>query len=274
MKETLEILDYSVYGNAIDADSDRLIAAAASAAGLSPVIRSISPAKPVTAGAERVWLRYDLRSRADLAWIVGVARDLKRQGRRVFPDALSILIAGDKWESHHALLQAGVPTVETHLGLFDGMCRWPVLLKARVSWGGMSNRLVHDADAWRTLAPAPGEDEIVQPYIAHRRTWIVPVAAGREFLSIEEGREPGHDGDARVLPLPPGGAGLGAAAIAAVGLPAGTVDLIEAPDGPVVLEVNSSPCMPYPDLPGVDLATPMLRAVLDWMAAPSTGRIT
>ena len=51
-------------------------------AGLSPVIRPISPAKPVTAGAERVWLRYDLRSRADLAWIVGVARDLKRQKQK------------------------------------------------------------------------------------------------------------------------------------------------------------------------------------------------
>lgn len=43
--------------------------------------------------------------------------------------------------------------------------------------------------------------------------------------------------------------------------------------GPVVLEVNSSPCMPYPDLPGVDLAAPMLRAVLDWMEAPSSRRI-
>jgi len=91
------------------------------------------------------------------------------------------------------------------------------------------------------------------------------VASGRELQAIEARREPEFDGDVRVLPLPDGAMGLGAAAVAALGLPAGTADLIESPNGPYVLEVNSAPCIPYPELPEVDLATPMVRAVLAWM---------
>lgn len=265
MTPDLEILDYSVYGNAIDADSDRLLAAAATAAGCRVAVRPTAPGADVRVEANRVWLRHDLRSRADLAWMIALARDLARQGRRVFPDALALFTACDKWETYHALHHEGVPTPATQLGLCDTVRRWPVLLKARVGWGGQSNRIVRDARAWRELAPPPGEEEILQPFIPHNRTWIVPVAGGTEIVSVEARRDPDHDGDVRLLPLPAGATGLARAAAAAVGLPAGTVDLIEPPEGPVVLEVNAAPRLPYPDLPGVDLAGPMVRAVLDWM---------
>jgi glutathione synthase/RimK-type ligase-like ATP-grasp enzyme len=196
---------------------------------------------------------------------VSVAADLRRRGHRVFPSASSILRAEDKWETYHALREAAVPTPRTFLALdWDGVTL-PVILKPRSGWGGQGNRVVRTEKERDGAAELPGEDYIGQGFIEHTRTWNVPVVQGRDLPAIEARREPERDGHVRVLPLPEGGTGLGAAAVAAVGLPAGTADLIESSEGVLVLEVNSAPRIPYPDLPGVDLATPMVRAVLEWM---------
>ncbi|NLF67939.1 MAG: ATP-grasp domain-containing protein [Candidatus Anammoximicrobium sp.] len=265
MSASLAILDYSVHGNAIDADSDRLLAAAATAAGLETVVQPIAAGREIRPQAERVWLRYDLRSRQELSWIVSIAAGLRRRGHRVYPPPAAILLAEDKWETYHALRAAAVPTLRTFLGLELDRAGLPLILKPRAGWGGQGNRVVRSEQERESLELLPAEDYIAQGFVEHSRTWIVPVAQGRELPAIEACREPQRDGDVRVLPLPEGGSGLGAAAVAAVGLPAGTVDLIESSQGPVVLEVNSAPRIPYPDLPGVDLATPLVRAVLEWL---------
>jgi glutathione synthase/RimK-type ligase-like ATP-grasp enzyme len=265
MSKALAILDYSTHGNTIDVESDRLLAAAAGAAGSHTVIQSIAPDSDVRPAAERVWLRYDVRSRQELSWIASVAQDLHSQGHRVFPSARAMLLAGDKWETYHALCAAGVPTPSTFLGLNIQSCSSPVILKPRCGWGGQGNCILRHAADRDSVAELAADDYVGQSFIAHCRTWIIPVANGRELLAIEARREPECDGEVRVLPLPDGAAGLGAAAVAALGLAAGTADLIESPDGPLILEVNSAPRIPYPDLPEVDLATPMVRAVLDWM---------
>jgi len=265
MSVSLAILDYSVHGNAIDAESDRLLAAAATAAGLETILEPIVAGQEIRPDAERVWLRYDLRSRQELSWIVRVAADLRRRGYRVFPSASAILRAEDKWETYHALREATVPTPRTFLALDLDRAGLPAVVKPRSGWGGQDNRVVRSEQERVSLELAPAEDYIAQGFIEHCRTWIVPVVRGRELPAIEACRQPERDGDVRVLALPEGGAGLGAAAVAAVGLPAGTADLIESADGLLVLEVNSAPRIPYPDLPGVDLAAPMVRAVLEWM---------
>jgi glutathione synthase/RimK-type ligase-like ATP-grasp enzyme len=265
MSVSLAILDYSVHGNAIDADSDRLLAAAAAAAGVETVVQPIAPGQEVRPAAGRVWLRYDLRSRRELSWIVSVAADLRRRGHRVFPSASSILRAEDKWETYHALGEAAVPTPRTFLALDLDGAGLPVILKPRTGWGGQGNRVLRIEQERDALPPLPDEEYIGQPWIEHRRTWIVPVVRGRELAAIEARREPDRDGNVRVVALPEGGAGLAAAAVAAAGLPVGTVDLIESSEGMLVLEVNSAPRIPYPDLPGVDLATLMVGAVLEWM---------
>lgn len=265
MSVYLAILDYSVHGNAIDAESDRLLAEAATAAGWETVVQPIAPGGEVRPEAERVWLRYDLRSRLELSWVVRVAADLRRRGHRVFPSASAILLAEDKWETYHALHEAAVPTPRTVLALDLGRAGLPAIVKPRAGWGGQGNRVVRSEQERESLELVPAEDYIGQGFIEHCRTWVVPVVQGRELPAIEARREPGRDGDVRVLALPEGGMGLGAAAVAAVGLPAGTADLIESSDRLLVLEVNSAPRIPYPDLPEVDLATPMVRAVLEWM---------
>jgi glutathione synthase/RimK-type ligase-like ATP-grasp enzyme len=265
MNEALAILDYSMHDNTIDVESDRLLAVAAAAAGFDTVVQPIAPEKDVRPDAKRVWLRYDLRSRRELSWIVSVAHDLHGKGHWVFPSAISILLAEDKWEAYHALRDADIPTPRTFLALALPGRGLPAILKPRCGWGGQGNRIVRNGTDQDSLARLVAEDYIGQPFIEHCRTWIVPVAHGHELLAIEARRESDRDGDFRVLPLPDGGAGLSAAAVAAVSLPAGTADLIEGPEGPMILEVNSAPCISYPDLPEVDLATPMVRAVLDWM---------
>jgi glutathione synthase/RimK-type ligase-like ATP-grasp enzyme len=268
MNPGLAILDYSVYGNDRDPESDRLLAAAACACGMDVVVESIALGTPVQAAAERVWLRYDLRSRGELSWIAAVAHDLRQRGHRVFPPATSILAAEDKWETLHAFHAAGVSTLPTFLGFDLDRCGVPAMLKPRVGWGGQGNLVLRGGADVAAAATVRAEDYICQPYIPHRRTWVVAVAAGREIVAIEARREAERDGEVQVLPLPPGGPGLASAAVTAVGLVAGTVDLIETLDGLRVLEVNSAPRIPYPDLPTVDLATPMVRCVLAWMEQP------
>jgi glutathione synthase/RimK-type ligase-like ATP-grasp enzyme len=263
MSQALEILDYSVYGNAIDAESDRLLAAAAAAAGFRTVVRSIAPGEDVRPDAERVWLRYDLRSRRDLSWIVSVAHALHCASHRVFPAAVSILFAGDKWETYHALRAAGIPTPATRLVLDFSPHAYPAILKPRVAWGGMGHRVLREAADWAPCDVA--EDAIWQPFLPHNRMWILPLAGERVLPAIEERREPERDGEVRVFPPPAGSAELAMAAVRALWLPAATVDVIDSPEGPIVLEVNSAPRVPYPALPEVDLATPMVHAVLDWM---------
>ena len=193
-----------------------------------------------------------------------LADALRREGHRVFPEPLSILLAGDKWETYHALRAAGIPTPATWLLIDRDSIQYPAMLKPRVGWGGKANRVARDrADS---IPGVSAEECIGQPFIPHDRMWIVPVAGGTELPAIEERREPNRYGEVQLSPLPDGGPGLAAAAARALGITAATVDLIESPEGPLVLELNSAPCIPYPEIPAVDLAGPMVRAVLDWMA--------
>jgi len=262
----LTILDYSIYGNRPDPISDGLLAAAARTAGSEVARVPMAPPGPAPPGTRCVWLRYDLRSRQELSWVVRVAHDLRQRGHCVFPSARSILLAEDKWETFHAFRTARVPTPDTALGLELERFRLPAILKPRVGWGGKGALRVR-ADADRAAAAARvAEDDVCQPYIAHSHTWIVALADGREVVTLQEPRnDPAHEGETYARPAPPGAVGLACAALASVGLVAGTIDLIESPGGLLVLEVNSAPRIPYADLPDVDLATPMVHSVLAWM---------
>lgn len=266
MNPALTLLDYSIYGNRPDPISDGLLAAAARAMGREVAIVPMAPPGPGAIATPCVWLRYDLRSRQELSWVVRVAHELRQRGHCVFPTALSILLAEDKWETFHAFRAAGIPTPETALGLELERFPLPAILKPRAGWGGKGAlRVRHDADR-PAAAQRVAEDDVCQPYLPHRHTWIVAVAADREIVTLQEPRnDPAHEGETYRRPAPPGAVDLACAALASVGLVTGTVDLIESLERLLVLEVNSAPRIPYADLPDVDLATPMVRSVLDWM---------
>lgn len=241
-----------------------------------------------------VWLRYDLRTPEDLAWVVQVARELRQAGVLVFPGAEAIEASEDKWLTAQALEKAGVPIPPTALGsgvavgplanreprvsrrlpsrpgnLSDvgsvgGAVTFPLIVKPRVGWGARQTRVFRLATE-PGLAEAATGQAVVQPFLPHGRTLIAAVAAGQPIVCIEDmGGGLQAEGRVGAIAFPPGAADLAARALAAVGLVTGTVDLIETADGLLVLEVNSAPRLTYPHLPEVDLAGPMAAAVLAW----------
>ncbi len=221
------------------------------------------PAKgPSGRGGVPVWLRYDLREAGDLAWVVQVARALEQAGVPVFPGAEAIGTSEDKWLTAMALEKAGLPVPPTRLGSRAGEGPFPVIVKPRVGWGARGMR-VFVAGADPGLAAAATEAAVVQPFLAHERTLIAAVAAGRPVACIEDiGGGLRAEGRVGAVAFPAGAADLAGRALSAVGLVAGTVDLLETADGLLVLEVNSAPRLTYPHLPEIDLAGPMVDAVV------------
>ena len=271
----IEILDYSVYGNSCDSDSDRLLAQALERAGLAVRVVALTRDAPVAPTAERLWLRYDLRSSAELRWIVEVAEELERTGHGAFPAARALLQSEDKWETHEALCGASVPTVPSFPVAEICDCGARAVIKPRAGWGGIGQRVVDDTARFDGLTGEDEEDFFCQPFVAHEQTWTVAAAAGRVLTCIE--KRPGaddfrtnehHGGTARWVPPPEGTPALTLAALEAVGLVTGTVDFLEREDRVEVLEVNSAPGLYYPAMPDLDLAGPMVEAVLGWMGQP------
>jgi glutathione synthase/RimK-type ligase-like ATP-grasp enzyme len=192
---------------------------------------------------------------------VALARRLKREGRRVFPSVAAIIAAEDKWESCLALRRDGVPAPETALAVEWTRFPLPIIVKPRVGWGGIGTAVVRDAAELEQARPLLDEEHICQPFIPSARTLVVAFAGDYEIACIEDLAGLSMNGRTRTVPMPAGAARLAARALEAARLAAGTVDLIETPDGLRVLEVNSSPRITYPHLPAVDLAMPMVAAV-------------
>jgi glutathione synthase/RimK-type ligase-like ATP-grasp enzyme len=267
----LDILDYSEYGNEADTESDALLKAASEALGYRTRVITLAPDKTIPKPEKRVWLRYDLRSPGDLTWIINVAEDLAEKGHLLFPSARSILLSEDKWETHLALDEAGVPSVETYGLHMTHPWGARTILKPRVGWGGIGMRVLDD-DAALSFLPEGREHYIWQPFIPHRQTWTVALAGGH-LVAILEKRATSNDfrtnayfGEQAVEVCGPGAAAaIADLALRAVGLVAGAVDVIGVDGQLKVLEVNSAPCLWYDHLPTLDLAGSMLRCVMDWM---------
>ena len=260
----LAILDFTVYGNRYDPESDALLEAAAQRLDVEAetVFVAREQAAAIAPRAACVWLRYDLRSPADLELVVALARRLEREGRRVFPSAAAIVATEDKWETCLVLQRDGVAVPETALAMEWARFPLPIIVKPRVGWGGIGTAIVRDAAELERARALLDEEHICQPFIASTRTLVVALADGREIACIEDFAGLSTDGRTRTVPMPPDAAALAARALEATGLVAGTVDMIETPGGLRVLEVNSSPRITYPHLPAVDLATPMVAAVV------------
>ncbi|MBA4417176.1 MAG: hypothetical protein C0392_04605 [Syntrophus sp. (in: bacteria)] len=268
----LDILDYSPYGNKADMESDVLFKGAAEALGYRTRVIPLIRGKAIPEPEKRVWLRYDLRSRRDLAWITRLAGNLETDGHLVFPRSLSILMSEDKWETHLALQAADIPSVATFRPGKAPKSRAKAILKPRVGWGGIGIKVLENTDGSFPLPPGRPEHFIWQPFVPHRQTWTVAVAGESPVATLEK-RATGKDfrtnadfgESAAHIAGPNDGAALAARALTAVGLVTGTVDIIEVEGRLTVLEVNSAPCVWYDNLPALDLAGPMVRSVMEWM---------
>ncbi|RCK78954.1 MAG: hypothetical protein OZSIB_0505 [Candidatus Ozemobacter sibiricus] len=259
------ILDFSWYGNPYDVASNRLLVEALARRGrLAEVVAASAAGPGPRLAAEKVWLRYDLRQPADLNRVIEVAEGLTRQGVRVFPAPAAVTNAEDKWQTAQGLAKAGVPIPQTRLGGEAHHLPLPIILKRRVGWGSQGSCVCRQpADPGPAVADL--DAYVAQPFLPHDRTLVAAVAAGRGLACLEDiGGGLQAEGRVGTVPWPTGALELAWQALQAVGLPTGTVDLIETADGLQVLEVNSAPRLTYPHLPAVDLAGPMVDAVLSW----------
>jgi glutathione synthase/RimK-type ligase-like ATP-grasp enzyme len=266
-----DILDFSEYGNDADRRSDELLKKALEDYGARTRVVRITREGLVVSPAQRVWLRYDLRSFHDLFFVTGAAEALSAAGHLVFPSALSIRQSEDKWESYLALTAGAIPTVDTFPAADSGRRRGRAVVKPRVGWGGRGMRVVNGCDARESFLTADADNYVVQPFIDHGHTWTAAIT-GNGYEVLLEKRSKTTDfrtnsefGEEAEFADDSGGLSeLARRALDAFGLVTGTVDLMEVEGKIVVLEVNSAPCLWYDQLPGLDIAGPMARAVMEW----------
>ncbi len=257
------LLDCSWYGNEYDPASDALLVGALNRLGVVSRILSLSRGQRPHISAPRVWLRYDLRSPEDLAWVVECALRLQLSGVTLFPSPQTILVCEDKWLTDLALRRNNLPIPDTWLAgqMPDGP--FPMILKPRVCWGGNNSRVIHGARDMNAR-DAMNDHFVAQPFIPHQKTWIAAIANRQPIACIEERiMGDGMTWRAGTVPFRDNMVELACKALEAVNLVTGTVDLIETPDGMQILEVNSAPRLTYPHLQGLDLAGPMACAVME-----------
>lgn len=276
------VLDRSPYGNAADARSDSLLAAAARDLGHGAEIVALEGDAPVPRiVADVVLPRADLRSTDDLASFVRVVEGIEVGGPRCFPSSASLVAAEDKRRTHAVLERAGLPSVAALVvpASRDGevlaavqLPEFPLVMKEPVGWGGRGVAVCPDARALRAAlaaahARSAGAAILVQPFVRHRRGLTAQVAGGRvvgAFATAARGSRDG--GDARPSYEDAGlddlAASVAVRAVAACGLAFGSVDFLDAEDGTrPVLEVNAMPGLDPDDAGDRAFALAIVRAV-------------
>lgn len=187
------------------------------------------------------------------------ARALESQGVPVINDAAATEVCGDKWRTSLALAQAGLPAPRTALALTPEACvealdelGYPALIKPLTgSWGRLIIQLRDRAMAQEVLEyvkalPGPQSHLVyLQEFIAKPGRDIRAIVVGGELLGavyrIADGTRTNVARGARTRPCPdtPAIARLARAAAAATAADIAAVDLIEDPDGRLlILEVN------------------------------------
>jgi glutathione synthase/RimK-type ligase-like ATP-grasp enzyme len=209
-------------------------------AGHRPVLWWDHPVGPmVDAAPGLVLLRSGLEVQLDRA------DQLAAAGVRVVNDPKAHRRARDKLEQALAFWSAGVPHPST-LGVGDGIVDpgSPLVAKPRQGSSGLGVRLV----AGRDVDAAVAVGDLVQARVVDATEYRVTVVGGDDVAWARkipaEGEFRGNlDLGARMVPAErPGGdaARVACAAVEALGLDIGGVDLMLGRSGPVVLEVNAA----------------------------------
>jgi glutathione synthase/RimK-type ligase-like ATP-grasp enzyme len=272
MSGALVVLDSSPYGNAADQRSNRFLVELAAWLGCRG--RVVDAAELVAgAGAEAgpfaaddvVVPRADLRTFADLARFAALLRALARGGVQLLLDADGLLAAQDKLRTAERLAAAGLPAIPTwgiaaSATLSDAVAArarelgFPVVLRHPIGWGARGITRCADLDELRSALGfadhlAPHEPLLLQPFVPHRSALTVQACGGevagayRTWPRAGDFRcNPRLGGRTEKLPAPPALAQLVQRTLAACGLAFGSVDVLEADDGRLlVADVNAMP---------------------------------
>jgi glutathione synthase/RimK-type ligase-like ATP-grasp enzyme len=266
----VQIIDYSVYGNPKDPVSNQLLSQAFRQRGCDVRIVNLIMGAPIPPPVQGQVVRFDLRATQDWLFVCSIVDAMTAQTPCVFPDSGQLRAAEDKWDTCQVLITVGVPTPDTWLASQAPVLAGPIIVKPRIGWGGRGARILPTGAMLHAHPDLCDDRHIVQPFIEHQITLLAALTATRFIELLEDPGRLVEDARRRthVLESAPGIEELARQALAATRLPVGTVDLIQGPAGPLVLEVNAAPCLTYPHLPRFDLAGPMADALLAaWLAS-------
>ncbi|MCB9599044.1 MAG: RimK family alpha-L-glutamate ligase [Sandaracinus sp.] len=218
-------------------------------------------------------------------------RQLELQHVQTFPSADALTASRDKLRSLQLLTAAGVPVPATafvhrikDLGPAIVRLGAPLIVKVLEGTQGRGVLLASDARGAAAIAEtllAAGTPVLLQRFVAESRgrdvrAFVVGrevVAAARRVAQEGEYRSNVHLGArAEPIALPKRYAQVALRAAKALGLVVAGVDLLEGRDGPVVVEVNSSPgIVGIEEVTGVDVAGAIVGAVEARVAKASAG---
>lgn len=223
-----------------------------------------------------------------------VAAGLLGTGVLILNGPVATETASNKWRAALALARAGIEQPATAISLDPEHDRrlgeelgWPVVLKRIDGSGGESVFLARDQDE---LAAAADEIRRRAPLLPVLFQRFVPEAAGHDRrLFVVGGRlvgamsrygAPGdfranceQGGRAEPYTPSPQEAAAALAAVAAVGLDYGGVDLASRSEGPLVIEVNGEPGFEHMEAAtGVSVAGAIADLLVERLAARDTAR--
>lgn len=204
-----------------------------------------------------------------------VLQQMELQGMRVLPSSRALLASRHKLRALQKLAAAGIPVPATSYvahrsGLraaIEALGGAPLIVKVVTGTQGRGVVLAesnHAAEAIADALIAAGSPVILQRFVAESRGRDVRafVVGGRVLAGVRrvaagaEYRSNVHLGaSAEVVALTPRYAEVAVAAAGALDLEIAGVDLLEGADGPVVVEVNSSPGIAgFEEASGLDVA--------------------
>jgi ribosomal protein S6--L-glutamate ligase len=188
---------------------------------------------------------YVLKSHTELA--LSMAASLQEQGARVLNPAPATAVAHDKVMAIQRLGAAGVPVPRTFVTGDAGQLRalleerGPLVVKPLHGYRGIGVHVVRSPRDLIALPPldgpvmaqdlvaGPGED--LKVYVVGERVWAVRKPFGADSFSVA-GRPVPVTREVEAIALQAG---------SAAGLGLFGIDIIESPDGPVVVDLNAFP---------------------------------
>ncbi|MCG3133949.1 MAG: Ribosomal protein S6--L-glutamate ligase [Planctomycetes bacterium] len=247
----IAILDRSPHGNAADARSAVALRDAMPGHDVERV--EVLDRLPAGFRADVALVRGDLRSSADLRALAALADAASVSGAFVIPAADALVAAEDKAVTASRLARAGVRMPATSFAPSDPPS-FPCVVKPGVGWGGRGVVLGSNASEAAAACAAlrahdPGASVLYQEFIPHVRGITVQVAGGEAVCAFAT-RAPRGDfrtnpnlgGGCEDVPLDDAPCADAVRAVAACGLPFGSVDFVDAGGGRrVAVEVNAMP---------------------------------
>lgn len=203
---------------------------------------------------------YVLKSHTELAF--SLAGVLHAQGVRLLNPYLGCLVAQDKITASQRMRSAGVPTAATWVtgdltqaaGLLDD---GPLVVKPHRGHRGTGVHIIRRPEELSAL-PSPRTPVVVQRYVPGPGEDLKVYVAGEHVFAVRKR----FDADSftrpgRSVPVSRAVRAAAEGVRAAFGLDLFGIDIVESPDGPVVVDVNY-----FPGYKGVPDAAPKIAAVI------------